>query len=683
MAHSRMQVGVLVPLKDSDVEGDLAQAINLFEGFNSIGRSDLVVASKQLSRKHISIHASDGMFQVTVEGQNPIVLKRGTERHELRHQEKASICAGDVLELLPGKHAFKLIADSSINTEATIAAEQKQLLVKRKRQELEDETLARALQVIEDESAQKLYAKRVPETKVDHLDNAVRQTASNPASCSESSGSFQGLTQGNCPRTFQLLRVRGLPSWANSGCVGIQDVIEGDILFALLSNYMVDFEWLISACPILNRVPQVVVVHGESGGSLERLKAGKPSPWLLHKPPLPLSYGTHHSKAMILVYRTGVRVIVHTANLIYVDWNNKTQGLWMQDFPYKNEMNKGSTSAFEDDLIEYLEALQWNGCSVNLPNNGLTRIDASFFRRFDYSSAKVRLIASVPGYHQGQKLRKWGHMKLRSILERHHFDESFVKSPLVYQFSSLGSLDEKWLSEFTVSTSSGSTSQSKPLGPGSIQILWPTVEDVRCSIEGYSAGNAIPSPLKNVEKDFLRQYWARWCADHTGRTCVMPHFKSYVRYNGQDLAWFLLTSANLSKAAWGALQKNGSQLMIRSYELGVLFLPFVQDTGISFSCTGARTRHNLDQKTKTGETNECSTILTDEQKIKFVTTCYERNKDIGQRTALEFPIPYKLPPERYGSEDVPWSWDRQYFKPDMCGELWPRTVKLYGTKDNE
>lgn len=36
--------------------------------------------------------------------------------------------------------------------------------------------------------------------------------------------------------------------------------------------------------------------------------------------------------------------------------------------------------------------------------------------------------------------------------------------------------------------------------------------------------------------------------------------------------WFLLTSANLSKAAWGALQKKNSQLMIRSYEVFVLEL---------------------------------------------------------------------------------------------------------------
>ncbi|KAL0601755.1 hypothetical protein AAY473_027948 [Plecturocebus cupreus] len=45
----------------------------------------------------------------------------------------------------------------------------------------------------------------------------------------------------------------------------------------------------------------------------------------------------------------------------------------------------------------------------------------------------------------------------------------------------------------------------------------------------------------------------------------------------------LLTSANLSKAAWGALEKNGTQLMIRSYELGVLFLPSAFDLVISYS----------------------------------------------------------------------------------------------------
>ena len=47
-----------------------------------------------------------------------------------------------------------------------------------------------------------------------------------------------------------------------------------------------------------------------------------------------------------------------------------------------------------------------------------------------------------------------------------------------------------------------------------------------------------------------------------------------------------ICSANLSKAAWGALEKQNSQLMIRSYEIGVLFLPkhFVRHTYSPVAC---------------------------------------------------------------------------------------------------
>lgn len=61
---------------------------------------------------------------------------------------------------------------------------------------------------------------------------------------------------------------------------------------------------------------------------------------------------------MLLVYPTGVRVIVHTANLISVDWNNKSQGLWMQDFPWKDQNNFGKDGGFENDLVDYLSALK-------------------------------------------------------------------------------------------------------------------------------------------------------------------------------------------------------------------------------------------------------------------------------------------------------------------------------------
>lgn len=55
------------------------------------------------------------------------------------------------------------------------------------------------------------------------------------------------------------------------------------------------------------------------------------------------------------------------------------------------------------------------------------------------------------------------------------------------QFSSLGSLDEKWMAELASSMSSGLSEDKSPLGPGEPLIIWPTVEDVRCSLEVLSS----------------------------------------------------------------------------------------------------------------------------------------------------------------------------------------------------
>lgn len=92
------------------------------------------------------------------------------------------------------------------------------------------------------------------------------------------------------------------------------------------------------------------------------------------------------------------------------------------------------------------------------------------------------------------------------------------------------------MAELKSSMSSGLSPNKKPLGSGEPLIVWPTVEDVRCSLEGYAAGNSIPSPVKNVEKEFLKKYWAKWKASHTGSCRAMPHIKTFVRYNGQNLA---------------------------------------------------------------------------------------------------------------------------------------------------
>jgi tyrosyl-DNA phosphodiesterase-1 len=66
------------------------------------------------------------------------------------------------------------------------------------------------------------------------------------------------------------------------------------------------------------------------------------------------------------------------------------------------------------------------------------------------------------------------------------------------------------MSEFLASLSQGRTTSGQALGPGEVRIVWPTVEDVRQSIEGYCAGGAIPGPEKNVTRPWLQQYWSKF-----------------------------------------------------------------------------------------------------------------------------------------------------------------------------
>ncbi|XP_071682235.1 tyrosyl-DNA phosphodiesterase 1 isoform X3 [Lolium perenne] len=532
MASShRVRVGTLVPFAQGKSGPSNASllSIPIFEGSNVVGRSNLVVVDKRVSRKHLSLRAfADGSVEVVVEGPNPIVVRSEGQARKVCAQGRAKIVYDDVLELIPGDYIMKYVpmsderkssasVDSNDLKKGKRHSEEDSVVAKRNRQVMEDEALARTLQESFAEEGTSVPGMACGQA-LSSLDSAGSSERNSKRT--HSAGPLKDVL----PLTFRLMRVQGLPSWTNTSAVTIQDVIQGDVLFAVLSNYMVDIDWLLTACPSLRKVPHVLVLHGEDGASLEHLKKSKPANWILHKPPLPISFGTHHSKAMLLVYPQGIRVVVHTANLIHVDWNNKSQGLWTQDFPWKDANDMNTNISFENDLVDYLRALKWPEFRLNLPVAGDVNINAAFFRKFDYSSSTVRLIGSVPGYHVGPNMKRWGHMKLRSVLEECVFEKQFCKSPLIYQFSSLGSLDEKWMSEFACSLSAGKAEDGSPLGIGKPLIVWPTVEDVRCSIEGYAAGSCIPSPQKNVEKDFLRKYWSRWKADHVGR-CLQAKWR--------------------------------------------------------------------------------------------------------------------------------------------------------------
>jgi tyrosyl-DNA phosphodiesterase-1 len=144
-------------------------------------------------------------------------------------------------------------------------------------------------------------------------------------------------------------------------------------------------------------------------------------------------------------------------------------------------------------------------------------------------------------------------------------------------------------------------------------------------------------------KPFLHKYLRKWTppAD-LHRQNAMPHIKSYARFNPSDdgageLDWAILTSSNLSKAAWGSLQKNKTQLMIRSYELGVMFLP----------------------QLKTEDTDATPRLVTVGSKS------VDRSGDEPTRL---LPLPYGFPLTTYNPrKDEPWVWDLVRESPDIFG----------------
>nr|XP_024087851.2 tyrosyl-DNA phosphodiesterase 1 isoform X3 [Pongo abelii]XP_054386356.1 tyrosyl-DNA phosphodiesterase 1 isoform X3 [Pongo abelii] len=392
------------------------------------------------------------------------------------------------------------------------------------------------------------------------------------------------LDKGN-PFQFYLTRVSGVKPKYNSRALHIKDILSplfGTLVSSAQFNYCFDVDWLVKQYPPEFRKKPILLVHGDKREAKAHLHAqAKPYENIsLCQAKLDIAFGTHHTKMMLLLYEEGLRVVIHTSNLIHADWHQKTQGVY--------------------------------------------------------------LIGSTPGRFQGSQKDNWGHFRLKKLLKDHASSMPDAESwPVVGQFSSIGSLgsdESKWLcSEFKESMLTLGKENKTP-GKTSVPLylIYPSVENVRTSLEGYPAGGSLPYSIQTAEKqNWLHSYFHKWSAETSGRSNAMPHIKTYMRPSPDfsKIAWFLVTSANLSKAAWGALEKNGTQLMIRSYELGVLFLP--------------------------------SAFGLDSFKVKqkfFVGS---------QEPMATFPVPYDLPPELYGSKDRPWIWNIPYVKaPDTHGNMW-------------
>ncbi|KAG5344947.1 TYDP1 phosphodiesterase, partial [Acromyrmex charruanus] len=322
-------------------------------------------------------------------------------------------------------------------------------------------------------------------------------------------------------------------------------------------------------------------------------------------------YSSHHANIMILQYKNGIRVIVSTAGLFPIDWENRTQGLWISPhLPYLSESAKPSDgespTGFKKDLERYLSKYK---------QPALTQWIRAV-QMADFSDVNVFLVASVPGIYKADEADFWGYRKLADVLSRYATLPRNEQWPIVAQSSGIGcfGLFESWLLKDIIWCMSKDTSKGSKNRP-QFQFIYPSIENYKQSFDYQCFITPLSYKAENHSKQqWLESYLYQWKATRTGRDRAMPNIKSYTRISPdtKSIPWFVLTSANLSKAAWGST-KQYKGYSIGNYEAGVIFIP------------------------------------------KFITgaTTFPVGKEKNDTGVPVFPIPYDLPLTKYKSDDSP------------------------------
>lgn len=500
------------------------------------------------------------------------------------------------------------------------------------------------------------------------------------------------------PSPVQLIAIEGLHASLNIDTISLKDIL-GDPLIkeCWLFNYLFDVDFVMSQFDEDTRdLVQVKIVHGswkkDASNKIRIDEAAKRySNLQTITAYMPEMYGTHHSK-MIILFRhdNQAQVIIMTANMIGIDWR-MTQAVWRSPLlPLQEAPNNlaqaelylsplGSGARFKHDLLAYLSKYEIR-----------TKNMVAQLCQYGFSSIHAVLVASTPGKQNIRCLDPdaedlWGWPALKRALEGITMNSS---SPhIVIQISSVASVGEKWLSNiFFDALSSSSTSSSTPKISNSntpkprFSIVFPTGDEIRRSIDGYSSGGSIhmkvSSSAQKRQVEYIRPLLCHWAGDsargmedtkssflpeqskpirEAGRRRASPHIKTYIRFADARMTsinWALLTSANLSTQAWGAAPNSNGDVRISSYEIGVLVWPALWD--------------------KQGSAAQMVPVFGKDSPEEWG-TCYRTGEiphDIAAVT-VGWRMPYDLPLVSYGRDEMPWFNNEPCDEVDCMGRAWP------------
>lgn len=349
----------------------------------------------------------------------------------------------------------------------------------------------------------------------------------------------------------------------------ILDPSLGELESSVQLNFTVDINWLLAqyqAAKVAN-LP-LIVLYGQEDPVIQDVNRVWPN---IHTYMIkvPSNIGCHHAKVMMLFYKDkSMRIVISTANLYQDDWDNRVQGVWISDrLEFINDTKSGeSVTNFRKDFINFL---------VNYKNPKINAyIDR--IRKSDFSSIKACLITSIPGAHGDDS---YGHRKLGTLLSKHSAPID-VKHPIIMQSSSLGNFGRnaaEYLTGEVAKSMKRHSGSDRVQGTPEVKLIYPSLKNVDQSHDGMMGGGCLPYFRDaHARQPWLNDYLYQWKCVSRNRDRAMPHIKSYCRYSDDGLFWFVLTSANMSKSAWGVTRNT---LNINSYEVGVAFFPRVMLDG--------------------------------------------------------------------------------------------------------
>ncbi|EMD64837.1 hypothetical protein COCSADRAFT_36213 [Bipolaris sorokiniana ND90Pr] len=504
------------------------------------------------------------------------------------------------------------------------------------------------------------------------------------------------------PSPVRLTRIEKLPKEKNVDTVGLTDLLGDPLIKECWNfNYLFDLDFIMQHFDRdIRDMVKVKIVHGfwrgDDKNRIALLETAERYPNIeLISAYIPDPFGTHHSKMLILFrHDDTAQVVIHTANMIHRDWANMTQAVWASPLlpllrhttSEQSNSSKihsiGSGERFKVDLLRYLYA-------YGMRLGALT----SQLKYYDFSSIRAAFLGSAPSKQKltaaGPSHTAFGWLGLDQILSSIPVKASgdSLRPHIVTQISSVATLGATptWLfhfqsilsrcpdakdtekeeasSSFTKAsmlfTKQESNAAEAP--EPKFSVVFPTPAEIRMPLDGYTAGGSIHWKFQSVQQqkqlEYMHPILCHWTPvsrpdpsqQEAHRGTAAPHIKTYIRFSDEThttIDWALLTSANLSKQAWGDVMNKNEEIRVQSWETGVVMWPALfaefEHSSTMVPVFGA-------DNPETGKHGE------------------------GKReTVVGFRMPYNLPLVPYSADERPWCATLAYEEPDRYGLTWAR-----------